>query len=85
MRPGSALSRSSGGPARPPGTVLEDLYEAFADLPRIFDKRDITRLLGYEPARATLYRAIMALRQEGLIANDSYSAGGTATRYRKLS
>jgi hypothetical protein len=71
-------------PARPPGTVLEDLYEAFADLPEIFDKRDIIRILGYEPARATLYRALTALRQEGLIANDTYSAGGTTTRYRKL-
>lgn len=71
-------------PARPPGTVLEDLYEALADLPEVFDKRDVTRALGYEPARATLYRALGTLRQEGLIANASYSAGGVTTRYRKL-
>ena len=71
-------------PARPPGSVLEDLYEAFADLPEIFDKNDVARVLGYEPSRATLLRALRQLKTDGDIAQESYSMGGVTTRYRKL-
>ena len=71
-------------PARPPGSVLEDLREAFADLPEVFDKNDVARVLGYEPSRATLLRAFRELKADGEIAQESYSMGGVTTRYRKL-
>lgn len=65
-------------------SVLNDLAEAFADLPEIFDKHDIVRALGYEPSRTTLFRALLAFNKEGLIATESLSSGGTTTRHRKL-
>lgn len=71
-------------PARPPGSVLEDLCEALADLPEVFDKNDVARVLGYEPSRATLLRALRQLKADGEIAQESYSLGGVTTRYRKL-
>ena len=70
---------------RAPNTVLNDLIEALSDLPETFDKHDIARVLGYEPSRATLFRALLTLNAEGLIATVSTSIGGNdTTRHRKL-
>jgi hypothetical protein len=51
---------------------------------RFFDRRDVVRLLGYAPARTTLFRALDRLRDDGVIAIETYSEGGTTARYRKL-
>lgn len=71
-------------PKRARFSVLDDLITAFPGLPETFDKNDIIRALGYEPSRATLFRALLALSKEGRITNVSYSIGGATTRYRKL-
>jgi hypothetical protein len=72
-------------PRRAPNSVLYDLIEALSDLPETFDKHDIVRVLGYEPSRATLFRALLTLNEKGLITTVSTSFGGTdTTRHRKL-
>lgn len=65
-------------------SVLTDLAAALPGLPEIFDKHDIVRALGYEPSRTTLFRALLALSNEGRIATEVISVGGTTTRHRKL-
>ncbi|HEY6553464.1 MAG TPA: hypothetical protein VI669_08915, partial [Vicinamibacteria bacterium] len=71
-------------PRRERHSVLNDLADALPGLPQSFDKHDITRALGYEPSRATLFRALRALSDEGLIETESISVGGATTRHRKL-
>jgi hypothetical protein len=71
-------------PKRARFSVLDDLTEALPGLPETFDKHDIVRAIGYEPSRATLFRALLALGKEGRITNVNYSIGGATTRYRKL-
>ena len=67
------------------GEVLNDLDEAFPQLPEVFDKRDIARILGYEPARATLFRALRQLMDEGAVAMEDHSLPGTTlTAFRKI-
>jgi hypothetical protein len=66
-------------------SVLTDLANALPGLPETFDKHDVARVLGYEPSRTTLFRALLALNAEGLITTVSTSIGGTeTTRHRKL-
>ena len=91
-----ALPAAAAGPAvsAPPaaarrrmrerGEVQEDLGEAFPQLPEVFDKRDIARVLGYEPARATLFRALQQLMVEGAITVAEQSLAGTLNAYRKV-
>jgi hypothetical protein len=72
-------------PRRAAHSVLNDLIEAFPELPEIFDKHDIARVLGYEPSRATLFRALLTLNEAGHITTVSTGNGGTeTTRHRKL-
>ena len=71
-------------PTRERYSVVNDLDEALPGLPEVFDRRDVIRALGYEPPRTTLYHALDYLRQEGIIAIESYSVGGAKVRYRKL-
>ncbi|MFL6201399.1 MAG: hypothetical protein ACJ76J_19685 [Thermoanaerobaculia bacterium] len=80
----AAPQASPPAPARQPGRVLDDLGEALTDLPEVFDKNDVARVLGYEPSRTTLLRALRQLKADGEIAQESYSMGGVTTRYRKL-
>lgn len=66
-------------------SLLNDLVEALPELPEIFDKHDIARVLGYEPTRTTLFRSLLTLNKKGLITTVSTSVGGTdTTRHRKL-
>ncbi len=81
----SALPAPARRKMRGRGEVLNDLDEAFHQLPEVFDKRDITRVLGYEPARATLVRALRQLMDEGAIAMEDHSLPGTIlTAFRKI-
>ncbi|HEX5719274.1 MAG TPA: hypothetical protein VF179_24140 [Thermoanaerobaculia bacterium] len=72
-------------PMSPRYSVTNDLEEALPQLPQVFNRQDILRALGYEPARTTLFRALNQLQKEGAIAIETYSEGGTMVRYRKLS
>lgn len=71
-------------PMRPRNSVINDLEEALPQLPQVFVRQDIVRVLGYEPARTTLFSALNRLREEGAITHENYSVGGTKVRYRKL-
>jgi hypothetical protein len=68
---------------RPRGSVLNDLDAALPGLPQNFDKHDVIRALGYEPAHTTLFRALQQLRSEGTLRIEDHSSGGVTTRYRK--
>jgi hypothetical protein len=66
------------------GEVQTDLEEALPQLPEVFDRRDIVRVLGYEPPRATLFRALRQLQDDGAIAMEDYCLIRTLNAYRKL-
>lgn len=68
---------------RPRGAVLDDLERTLPQLPEVFDSRDIARVLGYKPARATLFRALLQLTKDGAIAVEYSSPGGSNNAYRK--
>ena len=65
------------------GQVREEIEAAFAELPEEFDRRDVIRVLGYEPPRATLFRVLEQLVDDQWITVASYSAGRSTTRYAK--
>ena len=68
---------------RPRGSVINDLDAALPGLPKVFDKHDIARVLGYQPAHTTLFRALRQLQAEGTLIIEDHSSGGVTTRYRK--
>jgi hypothetical protein len=72
------------GPARRRGQALEDVWERFAELPEVFDQRDVVRVLGYAVPRATLYRICGELLREKRVVLEEGSSGPNPTRYRKL-
>jgi hypothetical protein len=72
------------GPARRRGQALEDVWERFADLPEVFDQRDVVRALGYAVPRATLYRVLGELLREKRVVLEEGSRGPNPIRYRKL-
>lgn len=88
VRPAVSAASAPGAPARRKmrerGEVLSALEEALPQLPEVFDKRDIARILGWEPAHATLYRALRQLVDEQAIVMESYSLSGTTNAFRKL-
>ena len=84
VEPPAAAPAPPARPALAPNTVFNDLCAAFPDLPEVFDRNDVIRLLGYVPARATLARALASLNDEGMIAVETQSLGGSVNRYRKL-
>ena len=63
---------------------MHDILNVFPQLPEVFDKEDVVRMLGYVPHRATLNRAWSHLRQAGKIATAQHSDGRRSTVYRKL-
>ena len=69
---------------RPRGSVLNDLDAALPGLPQEFDKHDIARALGYEPAHTTLFRALRQLCADGTLKFDDFNSGGVTTRYLKI-
>jgi len=83
-QPVPAAPAASRKPARPPGAFLSDLDDILSELPEVFDKRDVIRLVGYEPTHPTFFRALNRLQKDGTVAIESYSDGGKHTRYRKL-
>lgn len=66
------------------GQVREEIEAAFAELPEEFDRRDVIRVLGYEPPRATLFRVLEQLVVDKWISVARYSTGRSSTRYVKL-
>jgi hypothetical protein len=68
----------------PKRDVLWELDDVWDKVPAEFDKRDLYRVLGYQPHRATLARVISRLLEGGEIAIVQYSEGRNLTRYRKV-
>jgi hypothetical protein len=66
------------------GQVRDEIEAAFAELPEEFDRRDVLRVLGYEPPRATLFRVLEQLVADKWISVAWYSNGRSSTRYAKL-
>ena len=79
--PAPAASRK---PASPPGAFLNDLEAILSELPEVFDKKDVVRLVGYEPTHSTFFRALARLQDEGTVAVEDFSSGAVHTTYRKL-
>jgi hypothetical protein len=65
-------------------TVFFALQEKMDELPEVFDKNDVARVLGFTPKRATLFRTLDELRKEGWIANERPSEGRHPARFRRL-
>jgi hypothetical protein len=74
-------------PARSPsvrrGRLLEDVEKVLPDLPGVFARADVIRVLGFDPPRATLHRVFSQLLMDQRIAVAEYSDGYAPTRYRK--
>jgi hypothetical protein len=58
--------------------------EKIGEIPEVFDRNDVVRVLGFAPKRATLFRALDELRDDGRIAEESPSKGRQPAQFRKL-
>ena len=76
--PGSSVVRN------PPGQLIETLEDAWDQIPTEFDKRDLYHILGYQPARATVDRALSELLLGKKLVVQQGSNGRHLTRYRKI-
>jgi hypothetical protein len=68
-------------PQQPP--IAEALEEILPRLPEVFDKNDVIRLLGWNPPRASLFRALQDLIYAGRLTLKSYGGGRTSNLYSK--
>jgi len=64
--------------------VPDAVIAAFHQLPEVFDKHDVHRVLGFEPSRSTLFRVLKDLIQEGSLRVESTGTGRRTSRFRKL-
>jgi len=82
-----ALLAPAAAPAPPARRGAWDLYDDVRDAldkaPEVFDRKDICRILGYEPNRGSLYRTLQELVQDGDCVVEERGAGKVPTRYRK--
>jgi hypothetical protein len=65
--------------------LLDEVERALAQVGHEFDRNDICRALGYEPNRASLHRALLALEENGQIVRTTQGSGRTAGRFSKVS
>jgi hypothetical protein len=70
-------------PQPPHPAIDEALEEILPLLPEVFDKNDVIRLLGWNPPRATLFRALQNLMFAKRLTLKSYGGGRTSNVYRK--
>ena len=82
--PPAPLETAPALPKAEPAAVYYDLVAALERVGEEFDKRDLLEALGYEPRRATLYRALMYLEEDKKIALIERGSGRQASRYRRL-
>ena len=78
---------ASPAPSAPPTVPLSETVAAVEQilphLPEVFDKNDVVRLLGWDPPRATLFRALSALVSEERLTIERYSTGRVSNVYRQ--
>lgn len=74
-------------PLPKPRRAAHDLYfevlEALPRLPEDFTKNDVIRCLGHSPDRASLFRVLQTLRDEGSIELQSEGSGKRPAVYHK--
>lgn len=63
--------------------VQEDIATLFWRFPASFTRSEVCEVLGYEPDRTLLYRALRELVREGHLAVEEEGSGQRATLYRK--
>lgn len=66
------------------GELYQEVLAALPRLPEPFTFSDVCRVLGYDPERGSLYRALQDLQDLGYIALHSRGTGTRPTRYRGL-
>jgi hypothetical protein len=63
--------------------VKNDIVAAYWKLPETFTLQDVRQVLGYEPRRGALYRALMELEKRGHIGIEQPGRGHRASVYRR--
>lgn len=63
--------------------VEDDVYAKFWQLPEVFTRRDVVRVLGYEPDRAVLHRILKRLLGDGYTSLEFKGDGQRPAKYRK--
>ena len=63
--------------------VQDEVYNKYRQLPEVFTRRDVCRVLGYEPDRAVLHRVLKKLLGEGFTTLEFAGDGQTPAKYRK--
>lgn len=66
-------------------SVFDAVEEALEQVPELFDKTDLERVIGQKPSRATLARTLGMLVREGRIKVEQVGVGRQPTLFRKLS
>ncbi len=69
---------------RPAGALYDEVAAALPGLPERFTKDDVAQILTETPDRASLFRALRTLEEEGLLRIETFGRGRNATIYRKL-
>jgi hypothetical protein len=64
--------------------VEEDVLAAFPRFPEVFTRTEACAVLGYEPDRGALYRALKTLVADGLARIEQRGNGQAAAVYRKV-
>lgn len=81
--PVPAASRPQRPKGRNAAQVGEDISSLFWRLPESFTRSDVCEVLGYEPDRTALYRALRELVRAGYLAVEDSGSGQRAALYRK--
>jgi hypothetical protein len=63
--------------------VEDDVYSQYWKLPEVFTRRDVCRVLGYEPDRAVLHRVLKKLLRDGFTSLEFKGDGQRPAKYRK--
>jgi hypothetical protein len=63
--------------------VEDDVYARLGELPEVFTRRDVCRVLGYEPDRAVLHRILKKLLGDGFTSLEFKGDGQRPAKYRK--
>lgn len=66
-----------------PGQLVEDVRTALTQMPDVFDRKDLLRVLDYEPERSSLHRVLAGLIREGALILNSQGTGKIPAKYRK--
>jgi hypothetical protein len=83
--PPRLVSAPPAAPARSPAHQVEGALLAVWDqLPEVFDRADLVKLLGLEPRRSTLHRVLLRYVREGALEREDGPGGRYLLRYRKL-